>query len=117
LEREAQRTARAAAGIHVTRAHQRTHFLGWEIHQLRDFLDGVADLRQRIAIVQDLAHEIKATQITRSMASKYFGDKSPLGETLMLQRKYTFTVTGIVEDFPSNSAPKPIYSEAQMDNG
>ena len=41
--------------------------------------------------------------LTRSMASKYFGDKSPLGETLMLQRKYNFTVTGIVEDFPSNS--------------
>ena len=41
--------------------------------------------------------------LTRTMAKKYFGDESPLGHTLKFQRKYDCKVTGVIEDFPSNS--------------
>jgi len=41
--------------------------------------------------------------LTRSMVKKYFGDKNPVGETMKLQRKHDFTVTGIIEDLPSNT--------------
>jgi ABC-type antimicrobial peptide transport system permease subunit len=41
--------------------------------------------------------------LTRSMAKKYFGDESPLGQTMRFQLKYECKVTGVIEDFPSNS--------------
>ena len=41
--------------------------------------------------------------LTRSMAKKYFGDESPLGQTMRFQLKFVCKVTGVVEDFPSNS--------------
>ena len=41
--------------------------------------------------------------LTRSMAKKYFGDESPLGQTMRFQLKFECKVTGVVEDFPSNS--------------
>lgn len=41
--------------------------------------------------------------LTRSMAKKYFGDKDPMNRTLRLQQKYDFKVSGVIEDFPSNT--------------
>jgi ABC-type antimicrobial peptide transport system permease subunit len=41
--------------------------------------------------------------LTRSMAKKYFGDESPLGHTMRFQLRFVCKVTGVVEDFPSNS--------------
>ena len=36
--------------------------------------------------------------LTRSLAETIFGDTDPLGETLRVENKWTFTVTGIMED-------------------
>jgi len=46
--------------------------------------------------------------MTRSAARKYFGDRDPVGASFELIHQFevdpdTYTVTGIVEDFPSNS--------------
>jgi ABC-type antimicrobial peptide transport system permease subunit len=41
--------------------------------------------------------------LTRTMAKKYFGDESPLGHTMRFQLKHECKVTGVLEDFPSNS--------------
>jgi predicted permease len=41
--------------------------------------------------------------ITERIASKYFGNKSAVGETFWLENKIPFTVTGILKDFPQNS--------------
>jgi putative ABC transport system permease protein len=41
--------------------------------------------------------------ITEEMATKYFGDKDPLGEPLLFSGKHTFRVTGVVKNFPENS--------------
>lgn len=41
--------------------------------------------------------------LTESIAKKYFGDKNPVGETLILQNKYEFTVTGVIQDIPVNT--------------
>lgn len=41
--------------------------------------------------------------ITRSTARQYFGTQNPLGKKLHLDNGWTFTVTGMCEDVPSNS--------------
>lgn len=41
--------------------------------------------------------------LTRTMAKKYFGDESPLGHTMRFQMKHECKVTGVIEDFPSNT--------------
>lgn len=41
--------------------------------------------------------------INQEMATKYFGDKDPIGETLLFAGKHSFKVTAVVKDFPENS--------------
>jgi putative ABC transport system permease protein len=41
--------------------------------------------------------------ITDEMAKKYFGDKDPIGETLIFSGKQPFKVTGVVKNFPETS--------------
>ncbi len=41
--------------------------------------------------------------ITDEMAKKYFGDKNPLGESLIFGGKHSFRITSVVKDFPENS--------------
>lgn len=41
--------------------------------------------------------------ITDEMAKKYFGDRDPLGETLIFSGRHSFKVTGVVKKFPDNS--------------
>ncbi|MFC1556086.1 ABC transporter permease [candidate division KSB1 bacterium] len=42
--------------------------------------------------------------MTQRAAQKYFGETDPLGETLRVNDKYNFTVTGILEEVPRNSS-------------
>lgn len=42
--------------------------------------------------------------ITEEMSKKYFGDKDPLGETLIFSGKHSFRVGGVVKAFPQNSS-------------
>jgi putative ABC transport system permease protein len=41
--------------------------------------------------------------INEEMATKYFGNKSPIGESLILSGRHSFKVTGVVKNFPDNS--------------
>lgn len=41
--------------------------------------------------------------INEQMATKYFGDKNPIGEPLLFAGKNSFRVTAVVKDFPENS--------------
>jgi putative ABC transport system permease protein len=41
--------------------------------------------------------------LTRSMADKYFEGSDPIGQVLIADGEHTLTVTGIIEDVPSNS--------------
>src|SRR5688572_12947734 len=41
--------------------------------------------------------------LTESMAKKYFADEDPLEKTLQVNTDLTYTVTGVMEDPPSNS--------------
>ncbi|MEO1052969.1 MAG: FtsX-like permease family protein [Bacteroidota bacterium] len=44
-----------------------------------------------------------AVVLTESMARKYFGDVDPIGKTLKYEKDHLLTVTGVMEDVPSNS--------------
>lgn len=41
--------------------------------------------------------------ISEKMARKYFGDKDPVGEIMVLDATHPFTVTGIIQDPPKNT--------------
>ena len=41
--------------------------------------------------------------VSESMARKYFGDADPMGEVMRLDNTYSFTITGIMEDFPGHT--------------
>ncbi len=41
--------------------------------------------------------------LTQEMAAKYFGNEDPMGKTLQLDDNFELTVTGIMEDLPTNS--------------
>ncbi len=41
--------------------------------------------------------------VTRTIAKKYFGEENPIGRTLRFQKVFDFKVTGVIEDFPSNT--------------
>jgi putative ABC transport system permease protein len=41
--------------------------------------------------------------ITRTIAKKYFGDENPIGRTLRFQKAFDLKITGVIEDFPSNT--------------
>ncbi len=42
--------------------------------------------------------------ISEKIAKKYFGNENPIGKTLLCDSKHIFTVTGVMEDTPSNSS-------------
>jgi putative ABC transport system permease protein len=41
--------------------------------------------------------------LTKSVAQKYFGNSNPVGKALRVDNSNSFTVTGVMEDVPSNS--------------
>ena len=41
--------------------------------------------------------------ITEDIAHKYFGNTDPIGKTITLENKYPFTVTGMMQNIPSNT--------------
>jgi putative ABC transport system permease protein len=41
--------------------------------------------------------------INEEMANKYFGERNPIGETLVFSGRQSFTVIGVVKNFPENS--------------
>jgi putative ABC transport system permease protein len=41
--------------------------------------------------------------VTSTIAKKYFGDESPIGQSLRFQKAFDFKITGVIEDFPSNT--------------
>jgi putative ABC transport system permease protein len=47
--------------------------------------------------------EPSSVVVTSTMAKKYFGDESPLGQTLRFQKLFDFKITGVIADFPSNT--------------
>ncbi len=44
-----------------------------------------------------------ALVVSQSMARKYFGEADPLGQTLVLSGRNTFTITGVMEELPAQS--------------
>ena len=47
--------------------------------------------------------EPRSVVLTQSSAKKYFGDEDPMGKVLRINDRLDYTVTGVLEDVPSNS--------------
>ncbi len=41
--------------------------------------------------------------ISESAAEKYFGDENPLGQSIQMENKHSFRITGVIRDVPDNS--------------
>ncbi len=41
--------------------------------------------------------------MTESMAEKYFGSENPIGKLISINHQYSFTVTGVLENYPHNT--------------
>ncbi|MCP4724092.1 MAG: FtsX-like permease family protein [bacterium] len=41
--------------------------------------------------------------MTESTAKKYFGDEDPIGKVVSINNQFTFTVTGVIEEYPHNT--------------
>jgi putative ABC transport system permease protein len=41
--------------------------------------------------------------LSKKLAEKYFGDANPLGQTITLENKFQFMVTGVMKEIPGNS--------------
>jgi len=41
--------------------------------------------------------------LSEELAGKYFGDDNPVGQTITLENRFQFTVTGVMKDIPGNS--------------
>ena len=41
--------------------------------------------------------------ITKKLAEKYFGNKNPLGKNILVENRFFFKVTGVLDDTPTNS--------------
>ncbi|MCK5148913.1 ABC transporter permease [bacterium] len=55
---------------------------------------------------QDLFSDPYSIFISESAAFRYFGDQSPIGQTIILNRQHAVTVKGIMKDFPVNTHMK-----------
>ncbi len=41
--------------------------------------------------------------LTEELATKYFGDEDPIGQTILMNQEHTFTVSGVVKKLPTNT--------------
>jgi putative ABC transport system permease protein len=48
-------------------------------------------------------HDKFTVLLNEKMATKYFGEKNPIGESLIFSGRQSFKVVGLVKDFPENS--------------
>lgn len=44
---------------------------------------------------------------SETMAKKYFGNENPLGKTITINNRFSFAVSGVMEDTPQNSSIRP----------
>ena len=47
--------------------------------------------------------ELRSLVITENLAMKYFGSENPIGKTISLNNSTDYTVTGVIQEVPSNS--------------
>lgn len=52
---------------------------------------------------QTIFADIRSIVISQSMATRYFGDADPLGQTLLLNNRSTYTVSGVMQDLPRHT--------------
>ena len=48
--------------------------------------------------------EPNSAVLSETIATKYFGDKDPIGETFRLENEFTVKVTGLIKDPPANTS-------------
>ncbi len=52
---------------------------------------------------EDVLREPNTMVLTEEVATKYFGDQNPVGQTILVNQDQPFTVSAVIEDPPSNT--------------
>ncbi len=63
----------------------------------------VFDFKVLRGVPSDFFKEINSLVITESIAKKYFGSDDPIGKLVTMDGQFPMTITGLMEDPPSNS--------------
>ncbi|GAB4017216.1 permease prefix domain 2-containing transporter [Spirosoma koreense] len=63
----------------------------------------VMGLRLRQGDAQTALRDPRRIVLTRQLAERYFGEQNPIGKTLLFDKHYPLTVSGVLEDLPTNS--------------
>lgn len=63
----------------------------------------VMDLRLLSGDVKTALSEPGRIVLTRALAEKYFGKQNPIGKTILYDKHYPLTVSGVLDDLPTNS--------------
>ncbi len=53
---------------------------------------------------EDVLKDANSVVLTKAAAKKYFGEQNPLGEILLVDNQNQFTVSGVMDEFPSKSS-------------
>lgn len=67
-----------------------------------DFLD-IFDLEFIYGAASSALQDPNSVILSESIASKYFGDTNPLGETITVENRHELQVTGVFSNLPQNS--------------
>ncbi|WP_339880656.1 ABC transporter permease [uncultured Algoriphagus sp.] len=57
--------------------------------------------------IKEALEEPNTAILTERLAKKYFGDQNPIGQVITYDNFLPFTITGVLEDFPSTTDIKP----------
>ena len=87
----------------VSRMDKDLHFYEERFVFADESLFDVFDFELLTGDKKSVLSEPSSVILTQSTAEKYFGGENPMGKTLVLDKLYPFTVTGIVEDAPGTS--------------
>ncbi|WP_143960304.1 FtsX-like permease family protein [Litoribacter populi] len=53
--------------------------------------------------IESSMNTVNAAVISEGLALKYFGDKNPIGETILMENDLELSITGILKDIPDNT--------------
>jgi len=100
---EVTEASRLLLGSHKRVSYQDVHFSAENFFYTDNSFFNIFSLPIILGDYKTPLEEEFSIVITRAAAERYFGRSDPIGEVLQLDNGWSFTVTAVCEDVPSNS--------------